>query len=258
MLLLLGAFLLLMLVGLPVALAMAVASLVYILVTGIAPDVIAGAAHDRRRRELSAARGAVLHPGRQPDEHRRRHRPHLHLRGRAGRLDEGRARPGQHHRLGDLLRHVRHRDRRRRRHRHDRDQGDEGPRLPDRVRGRRHRRLGDARADHPAVAALRHLRHDGERLDRRAVPRRRHPRRRHDAADDGDRRLSSPTGTAGAATRRSPGSSSARRRSRSSSCWLSRWRSGCWSSAGLSVEHRRRHRASWCCWRSTGISTSPP
>ena len=39
MLLLLGGFLLLMLVGLPVALAMAVSSLVYILVTGITPDV---------------------------------------------------------------------------------------------------------------------------------------------------------------------------------------------------------------------------
>ena len=39
MLLLLGAFLLLMLVGLPVALAMATSSLLYILVTGITPDV---------------------------------------------------------------------------------------------------------------------------------------------------------------------------------------------------------------------------
>src|SRR6476661_9403346 len=39
MLLLLGGFLLLMLVGLPVALAMAVSTLVYILVTGITPDV---------------------------------------------------------------------------------------------------------------------------------------------------------------------------------------------------------------------------
>src|SRR6266550_4653297 len=39
MLLLLGGFLLLMLLGLPVALSMAVSSLVYILVTGITPDV---------------------------------------------------------------------------------------------------------------------------------------------------------------------------------------------------------------------------
>ena len=39
MLLLLGGFLLLMLIGLPVALAMAVSSLVYILVSGITPDV---------------------------------------------------------------------------------------------------------------------------------------------------------------------------------------------------------------------------
>ena len=181
MLLLLGGFLLLMLIGLPVALAMAVSSLVYILVTGITPDVIAGAAHDRRRRELSAAGRAVLHPGRQPDEHRRRDRAHLQLRGRAGGLDARRARPRQHHRLGDLFRHVRHRHRRRRRARHHRDQGDEGSRLLHRVRRRRDGGLGDARADHPAVAAVRDLRHDGERLDRRAVPRRRDPRRGHDA-----------------------------------------------------------------------------
>lgn len=40
MLLLLGSFLLLMILGLPVALAMAVSSLLYILVTGVAPDVV--------------------------------------------------------------------------------------------------------------------------------------------------------------------------------------------------------------------------
>ncbi len=44
----------------------------------------------------------------------------------------------------------------------------------DRVRRRRHGRLGHARADHSALLALRHLRHDGQRLDRRAVPGRRH------------------------------------------------------------------------------------
>ena len=46
----------------------------------------------------------------------------------------------------------------------------------DRVRGRRHGGLGDARPDHPAVAAVRDLRHDGQRLDRRAVPGRHHAR----------------------------------------------------------------------------------
>src|SRR3712207_9475725 len=40
MLLLLGSFLVLMILGLPVALAMAVSSLLYILVTGVAPDVV--------------------------------------------------------------------------------------------------------------------------------------------------------------------------------------------------------------------------
>ena len=42
--------------------------------------------------------------------------------------------------------------------RHDRDQGDARPRLPEGVLGRRHRGVGDAGADHPAVAAVRDLR----------------------------------------------------------------------------------------------------
>ena len=45
-----------------------------------------------------------------------------------------------------------------------------------RVRGRRDRGVGDARADHPAVAAVRDLRDVRQRLGGRAVPRR-HPAR---------------------------------------------------------------------------------
>ena len=56
--------------------------------------------------------------------------------------------------------------------RDDRDQGHEGPWLLDRVRRRRHGRLRNPRADHPALVALRHLRDDGQRLDRRPLPRR--------------------------------------------------------------------------------------
>ena len=40
MLILLGSFLALMILGLPVAIAMAVSSLLYLLVTGVAPDVV--------------------------------------------------------------------------------------------------------------------------------------------------------------------------------------------------------------------------
>ena len=46
------------------------------------------------------------------------------------------------------------------------------------VLGRRHRGVGDARADHSAVAAVRHLRDDGQRLGRPAVPRGHRSRRR--------------------------------------------------------------------------------
>ena len=257
MLLLLGGFLLLMLLGLPVALSMAV------VVAGLHSRHRhharrdAGAAHDRRRRELSAAGRAVLHPGRQSDEHRRRHRPHLQLRGRAGGLDARRPRPRQHHRLGDLLRHVRHRDRRCRRPRHHRDQGDEGPRLLHRVRRRRHGGVRHARSDHSAVAAVRDLRHDGERLDRRAVSRRRHPRRRHDPGDDGHRRLFRAQERLGkrhaillAATRL--GGARNRHRPGVPAGGLAHGRR---RDVG---EHGGRYRRSWRCWRSTGTSISRP
>ena len=49
----------------------------------------------RRRRQLPAAGGAVLHPRRQPDELGRHHQPDLQLRARAGRLAQGRPRPRQ-------------------------------------------------------------------------------------------------------------------------------------------------------------------
>ena len=71
----------------------------------------------------------------------------------------------------------------------DRNQGDEGPRLLDRVRRRRHRGLGHGRPDHPAVAALRDLRHDGRGLDRPAVPRRRDSRHPHGRDDDAHGRV---------------------------------------------------------------------
>ena len=189
MLILLGSFLALMILGLPVALAMAVSSLLYILVTGVAPDVVLA------QRMIAGVEsfpllavpffilaGNLMNIAGVTG-------PHLQLRGGAGRLDEGRARPGEHHGLGDLLRHVGHSTRRRRRARHDRDQGDEGPRLLDRVRRGRDRGVGHPRADHPALPAVRDLRHDGERLDRRPLPRRPHPRPVHDAPDDGDGRL---------------------------------------------------------------------
>ena len=149
---------------------------------GRAPD-------DQRPRQLSAARGAVLHPGRQPDEQRRHHQPHLQLRAGAGRVDERRAGSRQHHRVGDLRRHVGHGDRRRGGSRHDRDQGDARPRLLEGVLGRGHRGFGHARPDHSAVAAVRDLRDGRQRLDRPAVPRRHPAGPRDDRADDADGRL---------------------------------------------------------------------
>ena len=100
MLLLIGAFLVLMLVGVPVAVSMAVSSLLYLVFYGVTPDIIAAQRMIAGVEKFSAARGAVLHLRRQPHEHCRRHRAHLFLRADARRLDEGRPRAGEHHRIG--------------------------------------------------------------------------------------------------------------------------------------------------------------
>ena len=152
MLILIGSFLVLMILGLPVALSMAVASLLYILATGMVPDVIVA------QRMIAGVESFPLLAvpffilaGNLMNIAGVTGRIYC-LRGRPRRLDEGRARPGEHHRLGDLLGHVGHRHRGCGRPRHHRDQGHEGPWLLDRVRGRRHGRLRDPRADHPALA----------------------------------------------------------------------------------------------------------
>ena len=192
MLLLLGGFLLLMLLGLPVALAMATSSLVYILVTGITPDVtlaqrmIAGV----ESFPLLAVPFFILAGNL------------MNIAGVTGRIYKfavalvGWMRGGLGHVniIGSVI-----------------FSGMSGTAIADaaglgtieikamkdhgysdRVCRRRHGGVRHARPDHSAVAAVRDLRHDGERLDRRAVPRRRDPRRGHDPGHDGDGRLFRP------------------------------------------------------------------
>ena len=125
---------------------------------------------------VSAARRAAVHPDGQPDELGGHLRPDLRLRQGGRRLDARRSRAGQHHRLADLRRHERLGGRRRGRDGRGRDRGDEEGGLRRRDRGRGHRRVGDHRADHPAVAADDRLRRRRRNLDRRAVHRRHHPR----------------------------------------------------------------------------------
>ena len=126
----------------------------------------------RRRRQLPAARGAVLHPRRQPDELGRHHQPHLQLRAGAGRLAQGRARPRQRRRqrrsspgmsgtavadaggLGTI---------------EIKAMQDHG--YPTEFARGHHRGVGDAGADHPAVAADGDLRRAGEHVDRQALRR---------------------------------------------------------------------------------------
>ena len=207
---LLSGFLALMVTGIPVAIAMAGASLIYFYVSGNLAADGGRAPDDQRHRQFSAARGAVLHPCRQPDEQRRHHQPHLQLRAGAGRLDEGRPGTRQHHRVGDLRRHVGHGHRRCRGPRHHRDQGDARSRLLEGILGRRHGSIRDARPDHSAVAAVRDLRHGGQRLDRPAVPGGHPAGPGDDGADDAHGRRTTRTRTTGAPTSSSCGAASAR------------------------------------------------
>jgi hypothetical protein len=122
-----GAFVALMVSGLPVAMAMAGAALIYVMVSGNIPDfVIIHRMYGGVDSFPLLAVPFFIWAGK-PDELGRDHEPHLQLRARAGRLAQGRARARQRRRLDDLRRHVGHRDRRRRGPRHDRDQGDDGP-----------------------------------------------------------------------------------------------------------------------------------
>jgi hypothetical protein len=168
MLILLGSFLALMLLGVPVALALAVSSLLFILVTGTVPDVIVA------QRMIAGVESFPLLAvpffilaGNLMNIAGVTGRIYAFAVALVGWMKGG---LGQVNIIGSVIFSAcRAPPSRTPRPRHDRDQGHEGPWLLDRVRGRGHGRLGDARADHPAVAALRHLRHDGERLDRRAL-----------------------------------------------------------------------------------------
>jgi hypothetical protein len=130
MALLIGAFLVLMLIGVPVAVSMAVASVLYLVIYGVAPDIIVAQRMIAGVESFPLLAVPFFILGRQSDERRRGHRPHLRLRGRSGRLDEGGLGAGQHHRLGIFSGMSGTRWRMRPPDRHHRDQGDEGSRLP--------------------------------------------------------------------------------------------------------------------------------
>ena len=165
-----------MLIGVPVALALAGSSMLFVVVDQHDPAARRPSPHGRRRELLPAAGDPVLHHGRQPDEHGRHHRAHLRFRRGAGRLDEGRARPRQRRGLGDLRRHVGHGGRRCRR-------------ASARSRSRRCATMATIRNSPsasprasstigpiiPPSLPMVHLRRHGQRLDRPAVRRRHHP-----------------------------------------------------------------------------------
>ena len=108
-------FLILMAGGIPVAMAMAGASLIYIMVSGNLPPfvVIHRMIGGIDSFPLLAVPFFILAGNLMNNAGH--HQPHLQLCARAGRLAAGRPRPRQRGRLGDLRRHERHCDRRRRR-----------------------------------------------------------------------------------------------------------------------------------------------
>ena len=141
---------------------------------------------------------------------------------------------------------------------HHRDQGDEGPRLPDGIRPRDHRRVRHARPHHPAVAAAGDLRRAGQRLDRQAVRRRHRARRADGPLHDGHGRLL----RARAEVRQRHARSAGRAWAAPSSSWAS-WRSR--RSPSTTCGRTRRCRAgcasarcSSAPWRRTSSSSSRP
>ena len=122
-----------------------------------------------RRQQLRAHRRTVLHACRRDHEPGRAHAENLPAGACAGRLDSGRARPGERRGQHVLLRHDGIGDFRRRGARDDGDQGDARGRLRAQVLCRHHRRIRADRSDHPAERADGDLRRRRRRLDRFAV-----------------------------------------------------------------------------------------
>ena len=185
---------------------------------------------------------------------------HVRLRRHAGRPLQGRARPGQHRRQRDLLRHERLGAGRRRRPGQARGRGDGQGRLLARLLRRALLDLGDHRPDHPALdpdgALRRRLRH----LDRLSC-----------SWAASSPASCSPPAQAARRRRRSPApatsrSSRRRRCARRSAITLDSapvahaCPSSC--SAASTPARSRRPRpprsppSARCCWRSSGIARS--
>ncbi len=175
--------------GIPVAIAMAGASLIYLLFAESSPPFVVIHRMVSGIDSFPAAGRALLHSGRQPDEQRGHHQPHLQLRAGLGGLAQGRLGPRECGGLGRVCRHERHSHCRRSRPGHHRDQGHERPWLQHRICGGRDGRLGHARPHHPTQLALCDLRHDGQRVGGCAVPCGHLARHLHGAAHDADGRL---------------------------------------------------------------------
>jgi hypothetical protein len=178
-------FLFLMASGMPVAIAMAGSLADLHPVSGKTCRLRGHPPHDRRHRQLPAAGGALLHPGRQPDEQRRHHQPHLQLAlALVGWLKGG---LGHVNVVGSVI-----------------FSGMSGTAIADaaglgtiEIKAMKDHGYSSEFAvgvtaasatlgpDHPAQPALRDLRDDGQRVGRRAVPGR-HPAGPADGGADDD------------------------------------------------------------------------
>ena len=143
---LLTGFLGLMVSGVPVAIAMALASLAYVMISGNIPDFVV--IHRMYGGVDSFPLLAVpffIWAGNLMNSAGITNRIYNFALALVGWMKGGLG-PRQRGGLDDLRRHVGHRHRRRRGPGHHRDQGDDRPRLLEGVRRRRHRGLGDRRA----------------------------------------------------------------------------------------------------------------
>ena len=196
--------LVLIMINLPIAVAMALTAIAFFVgLDNASLLTMLPAAHVRLDDRVHAARDPVLHPGRQPDEHRRGDRAASSGFAKAviGHVS-GRARPGLRHRQRHLLRHVGFGHRRRGRPGAGAAQGHGRQRVQ--AQGlRRHRRIGrHHRPRDPSQHPLRAVRRADRRVGRQALPGRLHPGsadgRRHDgrhrAAGESARAAQGPEG----------------------------------------------------------------
>jgi len=146
--------------GMPLALALLVPSVLYVLYFDI-PILLVAQNMSRMLYSFTLLTVPLVHLRGLVDEQQWPDGPDVRVRGRTGRSLQGRAGLREHPRQPDLLRDLRVRTGRHRRRREDPDGDDERKRVRQRVFGRDNRSFVDRRADFSAEYPAHYLRNPG-------------------------------------------------------------------------------------------------